>query len=250
MFRDFGPSQGAVATDSGTPPPEPSPAKDEPVNKMRIWTMAEGRTFEAEFMTAIAGKVSLKNKKGKRLKLPENQFCEEDRNFIQLEMPPQLDINFSKSTKQRVFPFTLSQEIPRSSYFTFKAAIKKTSTKRYDQELTAEYFAIGGEFGGEKHILLDYRKENFFLTKENKNQFEFSGNPVELIDYASNGQRLGKKYSGYLVVVTDACGKIIAHSASSKLLFKNLENLRTVPVRKYFDDTGIRSAPSRPKRWY
>ncbi len=254
VFRDFNPQEAVVSADFGeakNPAPSGSPpAKHEPPNKMRIWTMVDGRTFKAKFMTTIAGKVSLKNRKGKQLTLPENRFCEADREFIQLETPPQLDINFSKSSKQRVFPFTLSQEIPRSSYFTFKATIKKTSVKPYDRELTAEYFAIGAEFGGEKHILLDYRKENFFLTKKNGGRFEFSGNPVELVDYASNGQRRGKKYGGYLVVVTDARGEIIAHNASSKLFFGNLENLRTVPVGKYFDDSCIRTAPTRPKRWY
>jgi len=254
VFRDFSPPTGAVAGkpgEAGTPAsPDPAPAEEDSGAGMRMWTMADGRTFEASFVTVIAGKVSLKNPKGKRLKLPVGQFSEEDRIFIQLEMPPRLDINFSKSSKQRVFPFTLSQEIPRSSYFTFKTTIKKTSTKRYDQELTAEYFAIGSEFGGDKHILLDYRKENFSLTKENGGRFEFSGKPVELLDYASGtGQRRGEKYAGYLVVVSDIRGKSIAHNGSSKRLFENLENLRQVPVGKYFDDTCNRAAPTRPKRF-
>ena len=257
VFRDFGLSQGTVAGSSveagspSVPVLSPSPAEEDSGSGMRMWTMADGRTFEAGFETVVAGKVSLKNPKGKRIKFPVGRFSEEDRTFIQLETPPLLDINFSKSTKQRVFPFTLSKEIPRSSYFTFKTTIKKKSTKPYDQELTAEYFAIGAEFAGDRHILLDRRKESFFLTQKNQGSFTFSGKPVELIDYANKqtGQRLGEKYEGYLVVVADTRGKIIAHNASSKLFFQNLENLRQVPVGKYFDDTGTRAAPTSPKRF-
>ena len=251
VFRDFKVVANTPVELEGSASPEPTHGQEDSGNKMRQWMLEGGRTFNAEFVTYIGGKVSLKNKKGKLFKVPMDQFSGEDLRFIQLEMPPILDINFSKSTKQRIFPFTLSNQIPRSSYFTFKTTIKKMSTKPYDQELTAEYFAIGGEFGGEAHILLDYRKESFFLNKENGRKFTFSGNPVELIDYASkNGQRRGEKFVGHLVVVTDVRGEIIAHAGSSKIFFKNLKNLRGIPVGKYFDDSCIRIGPARPKRFF
>lgn len=215
----------------------------------RVWTLANGRTFEAEFMTVIGGEVSLKNPKGKLIKVPEKKFSEADLKFIQLEMPPQLDINFSKKSKQRIFPFSLSA-LPNSSYFDFGVTIKQLSTKPYDQELKAEYFAIGDEAAGDLHILLDYQTRNFFLTKENNRTVEFSGETVELLVYELNTQKRGKKFRGYLVLITDARGKIIAHKATSKFFYENLENLRTVPIGKYFDETCTRVSPTRPKRWY
>jgi hypothetical protein len=252
VFRDFTPArkEGAAATAAEAVSNLPEPAPPEVVgsrHEMREWTLKSGRTVKAKLVTRIGGNVSLKNRKGRIVKVPIDQFSEEDRTYIQLEMPPRLDINFSKSSKQRVFPFTLSQEIPRSSYFTFKTAIKKASTKPYHQELTAEYFAIGQEFSGATHKLLDYRKESFFLNRKNGGMFEFSGKPVEVLDYASkNGQRRGDKYEGYLVVVSDVRGKIVAHSESSPKFFEHLGNLRKVPVGRYFDDTCKRVPPSRP----
>lgn len=144
----------------------------ESLAEIRTWTMADGRTFEAEFITVIGNKVSLKNKKGKTIALPNNQFSTADKKLIQLEMPPQLDINFSKKSKQRIFPFSLS-DLPNSSYFDFGVTIKQRSTKPYDQELKAEYFAIGDEAAGDLHILLDYQSKSFFLTPEN-NKIYFS----------------------------------------------------------------------------
>lgn len=215
----------------------------------RVWTMVDGRTFEAKFVSHIAGKVSLRKPRGKLLKIPHEQFSEADLTFIQLEMPPRLDINFSKKSKQRVFPDSLS-DLPRSSYFDFAVTIKQTSTTQYDQELIAEYFAIGDEIDGDKNILLDYQKKTFFLSKKNKRTVEFSGKTVELLDYVIGKYRRGDKFGGYLVVVTDARGEIIIHKASSKYFYSNLENLRMVPVSKYFDKTCSRVEPTRPKRFY
>jgi len=250
VFRDFNPPSGkAVATtEEKTESSEPAPEKKGSKSKMRAWSLKDGHTVKAELVTRIGSKVTLKNKRGKTIKIPVNQFSEADRAYIQLEMPPQLDINFSKKSSQRIYPFTLSQEIPRSSYFTFKTTIKKESTKPYHQELTAEFFAIGQEFSGATHKLLDYRKESFFLNKKNGNRFEFSGKPVEVLDYASkNGQRRGDKYEGYLVLVSDVRGEIIAHAASSPKFFEHLDNLRKVPVGRNFNDDGKRVPPSRPK---
>jgi len=251
VFRDFNPVRKQAATTTAkenTDSANPVSGEKAPECKTREWTLKNGRTVKAELVTRIGGNVSLKNKRGKTVKVPIDQFSKEDRKYIQLEMPPKLDINFSKSSKQRRLPDTLSKEIPRSSYFTFKATIKKASTKPYHQELAAEYFAIGQEFSGASHRLLEYRKESFFLDKKSGSQFVFSGKPVEIIDYASKtGQRRGDKYEGYLVLVTDSRGKIIAHKASNEKFFENLDRLRRIPPGKYFDDTGRRVAPSRPK---
>ena len=253
VFRDFNPPPRKVAAteaaageeNPGVPAPEKAAVS---AGKMREWTLADGRTVKAELVARIGSKVTLKNRRGKTFKVPLKQLSAEDRKFVQLEMPPRLDINFTKSSKQRILPFTLSQEIPRTSYFTFKTTIKKISTKPYDQGLAAEYFAIGQEFSGATHLLLEHRTESFVLSKKNGNKFELSGKPVEIMDYASkNGQRRGDKYEGYLVVVTDSRGEIIAHKASSEKFFENLENLRRVPVGRYFDDECNRVPPSRPK---
>ena len=55
-------------------------------------------------------------------------------------------------------------------------------------------------------------------------------------DYVVNGQRRGKDYACYLVVVTDTRGKIIAHQTPREYLYRNLDNLRNIKVGWYFDN--------------
>ncbi len=253
VFRDFNPdprqeviaekSKDEVGSDS-------SPAKftqELHEIKMRDWSLMSGRMLRAKLILRMGNNIILQNKRGKMIKIHEDQFSKEDHTYIQLNSPPDLEINFSKTSKQRTFPFTLSALIPRSTYFTFKTSIKKKSTSPYDQELSVEYFAIGKEYSGDIHRLLEYKKESFFLNKESKQRFTFSGNPVEVMNYENGLERRGEKYEGYLVVVTDSRGKIIAHKASSKTFFRYLDNLRQVPVGRYFDESCIRVSPSRPK---
>lgn len=121
---------------------------------------------------------------------------------------------------------------------------------QYDQELVVEFFAMGDEVTGHKHILLDYQRANFVLTKENERSFEFTGKSVELIDYNLNGQHRGTKYGGHLVLVTDSRGEIIAYQTTKGAFYENLENLRKLSVGNYFDRTCTRCTPSRPKPWY
>ena len=215
----------------------------------RVWAMANGKTVEAEFVSLIGGNVSLKSSKGKLHKIPEDQFSAEDLNYIQLQMPPQLDLSFSKSSKQRIFPDSLS-DLPRSLYFDFVAKINQTSTRQYDQELVAELFCIGKEIYGGKGILVAYQKSSFFLSEGSKSTFELSSNTVELIDMIIGDQHRGTKFKGYLIVITDPRGEVIAYKTSTEDFFRNLENLRKVPVGKTFDEDCNRCMPTRPKRYY
>ena len=234
----------------GREPPLMATSQEE---QTRVWTGVEGKTFEAGFVTLIGGKVVLVDSRGQQRKIPLERFSSEDREFIELEMPPNLDISFSKQSKKRVYPETLSTRMPTSFYYDFSATIKQTSPGSYGHELTAEVFTIGAEVGGgDRYILLDRHESRFTLTKENQRTVRIGGDTVEVIDYLSGNDRIGKrrrgkKYSSYLVVVTDERGKIIAHETSRKWLFENLENLREIRVGKYFDDTCTRVGPTRPK---
>ena len=217
----------------------------------RVWTMADGRTFEAEFVNLAVGKVLLKNERGKQIKLQLAQLSEEDRKFIQLETPPVLDLSFSKKTEQRRYtPDLFNNPLPASFYHTFSAKVKQTSSGSYDHELKIEYFAIGAEVDGNNHVLLDRHEHRFVPTEENHRATEFKGEPVEVIDYQIKQFHRGRKYSSFLVVVTDSRGKVIAHKTPKKWLFENLENLKEVPLGKCFDKTCTRVGPSRPKPFF
>jgi len=251
VFNDYysGPTSPEVV-ESGTSESEEEPSV--PVaaeNVVRQWTLAGGRLVEAELVTEIAGKVILKNAKGKQIRIPMKQFSEVDRSHIQFSFLPALDINFAKTTQQSKFGETYNGSAPpvRGQFYTFSTRIKKTSTRPYDFDLTAEFFVIGNEIGGDKKILLDYQKTEFKLTRENDYAFEFGGEPVKLIDYNLNNERRGKKYSGFLVVIKDSHGKVIAYKTPSKNLYRNLNSLRKLKVGWYFDKQCVRCLPTPPE---
>lgn len=218
-------------------------------SEMRVWTLKNGKTIEAEFVAAVGGKVTLKTGRKKTVKLSEAELSKQDLSFIELQMPPKLDLSFSKKTKMRVFPQTNTQEIPRSQYYDFTATIKQLSTRPYSHELTVEFFVIGKENVGDKHILLDYQKAPFRLGRSGS-RFELPSRTVEIMEYVINTQLRGEAFAGYLIIVTDSRGEVIAYNTKKDEWFQRVENLRKLPVGKYFDDECNRAWPTRPKRWY
>ena len=223
------------------PEPEPSP--------YRLWTMKDGRTVEAEFVTSVGGNLILETVKGKQAKVPIGKVSKADLDYARLSMPPKLDINLSKTTKPRKFGDTQNGSAPpvRANFYTFATEIKQTSTRPYGFGLTAEMFAIGAEIGGDKQIMLDYQKADFTLSEENDMRFKFAGPAVELVDYVINNERKGKKYDTFLVVITDSRGEIIAYKTPSENLYRNLDRLRKIRVGWYFDKDCNRALPTPPE---
>jgi hypothetical protein len=253
VFRDFfAPSKPASINNLTAVEKEPvieiQPTVAE--DKMRLWTLTTGKTIEAEFATLIGDKITLRTPRGKQVKVPEQDFSEADLKRIELLNPPTLSFNFSKSSKQRVFPdiwWVGDDGVPNAKLYDFRATIGQRSTRIYPHDLAAEYFAVGREIDGGNYILLDYQTKSFQLLEGSRSVVELTGKTVELTDYYMQGFHRGERYKGYLIVVTDSRGEIISHKTSSENFFKNLENLRRVPVGKYFDDDCNRTQPTRLK---
>jgi hypothetical protein len=221
--------------------------------EMHVWTFKDGNSLEAEFVAYSGGQISLKNSKGKIVKIPISQFGEEDLKFIELLNPPTLDLAVTKTTEQRVYPPTepdSDSELPRTSFYEFTAKIKQTSTKIYNQELTAELFVIGKENNGDKNILYCYQKEPIHLTDGSKSYIEFKTTRITITEYVLYGQLRGEAYDGYMLLISDERGEIIASSATRDQWLDIADNLRKLPVGKTFDENGERCWPTRPGRFY
>jgi len=219
--------------------------------ELHLWTFTDGRTTEAEFISIIGKKVVLKNAKGKIFKIKLNALTETDRKFIQLSNPPKIDINFTKPTKMRKFPENpWVTEFPQSSYITCSVKLKQISSGKYPYELTVEMFAFAEEINGNKKILLDYQKKNFFLNGRDSS-FKLTGETKEFLKYRVNrnlGFR-GNRYGGHLIVITDKRGEIIAYKSTSKRFITYVENLRKLHPGCFFDPAnGERCRPTRPKK--
>ena len=238
---------------SDIPPPKPELHEKSDYQEPRTWTLLDGRTLDAGFVTVFGGKAVLKSGKRKQLKIPVGQFSPEDRLHMDLADPPEFLINFSKTSEfvppPKPSPVQHGMRPLRRSDYIFGAELKQRSAGAYPHELHVEYFAVGEEIDGDNYILFDRQSSTFIPSKENGGCHSFySIEPIRLTATAmrSASPMRGTKYGGFLITITDECGKIIQYKTSSKWLFENLENLKKLPVGKHFDKRCIRVGPPRP----
>ncbi len=217
--------------------------------EFRDWTLEDGRVIQAEFVALIGGDVSLRNDQGRTIKVPLDRLSAEDAGYVDLQQPPTLQLDFSKVSEQRIFPYSLSP-LPRAFYYHCKARIRQTSTRPYGQQLLAEVFLIGEEIYGGKQILLDYQQGSFLLEEGSGSSFELQCNTVQLMEYVIGGYKGGTKYGGYLIVVTDPRGEVVGYQTTDENLYGHLDSLRHVPIGKTFDEECNRCMPTRPHRFY
>lgn len=219
---------------------------------VRTWTSTSGETFKGEFISVIGDKVVLRDANGQQRKIPLSRFSENDQVFIELERPPAFNIDFAKKSEQHIWPQREKTydawELPGAIDYVFTAKLKQTSSGSYSHELQVEFFAIGEEIDGDNYILLSRQKSTFIPSEQQDQTFTFSGSKVRLYDYEffQDGRR-GQKYGGYLVVVTDSRGKIVAHKTPYNWLFENFDKLDGLPVGKHFNKACVRVHPPRPK---
>ena len=217
----------------------------------RIWSLVSGESVEAEYVNLALNKVFLKTPDGKQITVPREQLSEADRVFLELENPPILLVNFKHKSNQllgyyKSTPF-LNRFPPVRFEHMFKVEVQKTSTESYNHPLHVVYFAIGRQLQDrDKYILMEKKESEFSLGNPSGDSFEMAGSPVSVIKYEDRG-RVGRDYAGYLVVVTDSRGKIIAHNESSNWLFNNYERLKQRKVGDFMDNTGSRVYASGPR---
>lgn len=214
----------------------------------RLWSMADGRRFEADYMCSISGKAVFETVAGRQVKMDKGLLSQEDQNYIELSNPPRLDATFTKQSSQRIIETTpfLNEVPPRIIDYLFGAKIRQVSARAYGHRLKAELFVLGQQrIDGNKFILLDRQSSTFVLDGENGRAHVFKGGPVEVMAYDTT-QPLGRKYSDYLLLVTDQRGEVIHHSASANWLLPNLENLRKLKVGNFMDKTCRRVFPTGP----
>ena len=227
----------------------------------RNWTLVDGRTVEGAFVTIMGSDYILLSPKGKRLKIPAQEFSQNDRLFVELSRPPKLKIDVIKNLKTITFWQGYYGKYPRAPerHGNFGIRVKQTSSGIYRHELKAELYVIAQQIGvsDKKCFILDRQEITFQLSKENKRVYEFmSERQVRLQNWGfsypdSKAVERGEIYYGYLVVITDSRGEIVVVKSSKSWWEENLENLRKLRVGNFLDKKCNRCFPGRPNplRW-
>ncbi len=220
------------------------------LHDMRKWVLADGTELDARYRSKIGRSIIMENAKGTQKKIEIGRFAPDDIELFELDNPPKFRLNFkNKSSKLNYSDRYLLTDMPTILLYEFGASVKKRSAGEYNHEVTLELFAIASQRRhNNKYILLDRHSSSFVPSKENGDSHEFWSPRISETDqYTFRGlETRGKKYKGYLLIVTDKYGKIIDYKTSNEWLMDHVEELRKRSIGNYFDDTCKRVYPGRP----
>ncbi|MBN2786421.1 MAG: hypothetical protein JXR25_16495 [Pontiellaceae bacterium] len=246
VFNDFGNDRKTAFN--------PHAVREEDPCDMRTWTLTNGTTIQAELSGAVSfdETVKLIDPSGKELTIQSKQLSEADLEYIDIRNVPKLDIDFLKSMENILYSSRIAEgdnvrdpELRAS----FGVRVKQVGTGNYSHELKAEFFAIGRQVFADRYILLAHESVPFRIDRESGKRFEFYSKrevPLRELYLNSSYGHYGEKYHGYIVLVSDELGRLVAHRESSIWLFDHLENLKQLKVGNYLDQTCIRRYPVRP----
>ncbi len=226
--------------------------------EVRVWTASNGKTIEAEYARKLFDDVVLKDTNGAELRVPIKELSAEDRKFIALANPPELSIDFMRSSKQEhidISPF-LRRLPPMVLYYQFGARVKQMDTQDYPYPVTIEVYAFSQQrYDPDKYHLIAMNKSNPHILSEQKDRkYEFMPETrVKLLKYEINVDFLawresrGEQYAECLVIVRDERGEVIAHNTTKNWLYDNFDKLEKLPLGAWLDNTCTRVHPTSPK---
>jgi hypothetical protein len=252
VFNDLGATRNPpVAGGSAPSDGKPQGASQ---SALRTWTLTDGRTIEAELSNAVSfdDSVKLIDSNGREQKVPPNLLSEADRKYIAISRVPELDVDFLKSLRNVLYSSKLesgNKVRDPELHASFGVRVKQVGTGVYDHELKAEFFAVGRQIFADRYMVLARESVTFRLTRENERNFEYeSKREVPLRDFYLNASygHYGEKYHGYMVLVTDELGRLVAHEESPDWLFDHKEDMMKLHAGNYFDKECVRRPPIRP----
>jgi hypothetical protein len=225
---------------------------------MRIWTANGGTSFEAEYVRKLFDDVVLRAADGQERRMPVSELSEEDRRFITLANPPELAIDFMRSSKQvhiDTSPY-LRALPPEVLIYQFGARVKQVGNAAYPYPLTVEVYAFSQQrYDPDKyHLISRQTSRPFILMEQKERKYEFmGGDQVKLVSYQIEVNWLswreprGEEFAETLVIVRDERGEIIAHNTTKNWLYENFDRLEKLPVGAWIDKTCTRVHPTSPK---
>ena len=220
--------------------------------EMRTWTLKSGQTVEAEYLsTTLDYKAALQLEGGRKVEVPLAQLSTSDLEYVALQHPPRMKIEFGSSSK--VVTLESSERWPDNPAVTletlsFNIRIKQLDTKLYPFGLKAEYYAIGYQhLDHDKYIILDKGSVDFVLNKENDYYFMHETASMNMpLEFTLDPNHYGQKFCNCLVLVYDQRGEVVAYKATKNWIYDHLEKIRKLPAGAFFNDTGTRVHASGP----
>ncbi|MGE4489726.1 MAG: hypothetical protein AB7E95_09300 [Kiritimatiellales bacterium] len=213
----------------------------------RAWAKKDGTSFKAEFVKEIFGSAMFKTSDGGKLFVDISDLSQTDVTFIHTMVPPKVEISFSKRSglKERSIFARDEDEI---EIVTGAVSVRKVSKAPYEGKVTVEVFMIGREIATpEVYYLLDRKRETFIFDEEKKNIHVFEV-PVEVRWYREyNNQSRGRKFAGYVAIVTDSNGVDFGFSSDLDWITEDkVESLRKLRAHNFLSKRCRKTSVPRP----
>ncbi len=199
----------------------------------RIWTSKKGDAIEAEYVKMFGDKVVLKTNKGKTLKVSVAGLCAADREYLASVVPPRIevivDVDVNRETESSGYSYERKSEAIKCSVI-----LKKTNQEPCSRKFTAHIYVFAKKERGNTRWLISCVKESVSFADENVAQFK---TPVARVQYINAGyiDNQGFRYEGYLVVVADDAGQVVAMESNQGKYEKNWSKIKDANKGAQFD---------------
>jgi hypothetical protein len=115
--------------------------------------------------------------------------------------------------------------------------IRKSGGQPWTEPVSAELYVIGKQVQTGYYGIIDVQKGTGTFSKENDNTFEYKS-PFYSLGRTTGNINVGGSYETYLVVVTDAEGKIIDTRSGRSISDKGIALIREMGPMTLFDRDG------------
>lgn len=178
----------------------------------RIWTDIQGNSLEAEFVLLTGGKALLKKADGKEIQVSLNTLSAEDREYIQRRPPPRLELDVNLDVDRRNSGNGYRVQIQTES-MSAKVTIKKNSASAYDAPLYSEIFLLGQHHRSDDIIVMERAESEVRFEGSGRSEYVYTSGTVSSRQHDGISDA-GMDFKGYLAVVRDQDGTVIAMKAS------------------------------------
>ncbi|MDF7826310.1 SHD1 domain-containing protein [Pontiellaceae bacterium B12227] len=198
--------------------------------EFRIWEDTKGKSIEAEYVAEQAGKVVLKLRNGKTIRVNPATLSTQDREYANLQVPPKLVVDIDKEEVRQTdknMIFAWYNEV------RLTADIQKKSSRPYKGELTATFIFIGDNERSSHETLVKKEAIRFTIEKEKelRRSAQFSPKGNTLIKTAHHS------FEGYALIITDPFGRIVATKSQPSSYARYAEKLLALNEGAEFDKT-------------
>ncbi len=194
----------------------------------RVWSSKDGvSNVEAQFIQISGSKVVLEKKDGARLMVPMNKLCAKDQDYLAGVVPPDIKIDVDRNKSSDKIDET-GYSTRKKDTITIDATIKKVSKSACTQNFKAYLYLIAESYSGSSRVVIGKSDVSFSFAKKDSAELKASGSVSYYDSYGSG--KSGWEYEGYIVVVENTEGQVVAVDTNKSVYESKLSVIKTQQI--------------------